>query len=107
MPRVAEILPASPRVHKKNAIVTFVGVDNAGALPEETRTAIETLAADGQVLVGVSNLFHKPSKLYVYYQQALQAMCLFAAAVEHRRRVLLLGLCVLHHARPYGGQAAA
>lgn len=74
MPRVAEILPASPRVHKKNAIVTFVGVDNAGALPEETRTAIETLAADGQVLVGVSNLFHKPSKLYVYYQQALQAM---------------------------------
>ena len=41
---------------------------------EETRTAIETLAADGQVLVGVSNLFHKPSKLYVYYQQALQAM---------------------------------
>ena len=74
MPRVAEILPASPRVYKKNAIVTFVGVDNAGALPEETRTAIETLAADGQVLVGVSNLFHKPSKLYVYYQQALQAM---------------------------------
>ena len=73
-PRVAEILPASPRVYKKNAIVTFVGVDNAGALPEETRTAIETLAADGQVLVGVSNLFHKPSKLYVYYQQALQAM---------------------------------
>lgn len=74
MPRVAEILPASPRVYKKNAIVTFVGVDNAGALPEETRTAIETLAADGQVLVGVRNLFHKPSKLYVYYQQALQAM---------------------------------
>lgn len=74
MPRVAEILPASPRVYKKNAIVTFVGVNNAGALPEETRTAIETLAADGQVLVGVSNLFHKPSKLYVYYQQALQAM---------------------------------
>lgn len=73
-PRVAEILPASPRVYKKNAIVTFVGVDNAGALPEETRTAIETLAADGQILVGVSNLFHKPSKLYVYYQQALQAM---------------------------------
>lgn len=73
-PRVAEILPASPRVYKKNAIVTFVGVDNAGTLPEETRTAIETLAADGQVLVGVSNLFHKPSKLYVYYQQALQAM---------------------------------
>lgn len=45
-----------------------------GASEEETRTAIETLAADGQVLVGVSNLFHKPSKLYVYYQQALQAM---------------------------------
>ena len=101
MPRVAEILPASPRVYKKNAIVTFVGVDNAGALPEETRTAIETLAADGQILVGVSNLFHKPSKLYVYYQQALQAMSF------SRRRVLLLGLCVLHHARPHGGYAAA
>lgn len=101
MPRVAEILPASPRVNKKNAIVTFVGVDNAGALPEETRTAIETLAADGQILVGVSNLFHKPSKLYVYYQQALQAMSF------SRRRVLLLGLCILHHARPHGGQTAA
>lgn len=74
MPEVMSILPDSPKILKRNTIVTILDVDESGEIQSEVLDALTTLASKNQVLIGVSNTFHKPSQFAMYYQQALQTI---------------------------------
>ena len=70
---------------KDGALILFFEVSEAGSIPPEVYQSLQQLANDSKVLVGISNVFQKPSDLYSHYQQSLQVLSIAKRSREQHR----------------------
>lgn len=74
LPAVTNVLPNSAKFPKNNAIVSIIEVNEEGEIPVETIDSLHTIADGKKAIIGISNYFHNPAQISIYYKQALQTI---------------------------------
>lgn len=85
IPKVSAVFPGTPKLLKDGALILFFEVSKAGSIPPEVYQRLQQLANDSKVLVGISNVFQRPSDLYSHYQQSLQVLSIAKRSREQHR----------------------
>ena len=74
LPKVSELFRNQPCFPWDSCLVCLVGTDLNGLIPAETTKALEALAQNDHLLVGVSNVFSQVSKFAEYFEQAREVL---------------------------------
>jgi hypothetical protein len=77
-PKLAQTLPETRWTFHENGIAALIPLGQAPGLPDETRAALETLAKEEYLRIGVSDLFFAPERFARGYAQARRALELSA-----------------------------